>query len=251
MKRVCLILSAALLLAACQREDKSAKIIEEYQALSERIDQEYEQAESPQAADSIIAVYVEQAFDLQQAVPESEAAYLILQDLYFLLTTEQKEQAFAVLNLDSLESHGLKRQHEALLAEQRTAVGLPFTDFGGVLPDGNEVSLSHFSNSAEYMLVDFWASWCGPCRRSMPGLKELLDNHKNLVIVGVSVDQDEQAWLKAINELQLTWPQIRDNNDEGAQAYGITAIPHTVLIASDGTIIARNPSHEDIESLLK
>ena len=86
----------------------------------------------------------------------------------------------------------------------------------------------------------------------MPGLKQLLAKYGDrLIIVGVSVDKEEKAWLQAIDELELTWPQIRDVDGVGADLYGITAIPHTVLIANDGTIIARNPSHAEIESLLK
>lgn len=252
MKRFFGIFTIALLLVGCQREDKSAILIEEYQALSDRVEQEYEQAATPQVADSLVTAYIEQAFAMQQALPESEAAYFILADLYYLLEPAQKAQAFAVLNIDSLEVHGLKRQYDAFQAEQRTAVGNPLTDFSGVLPNGNEASLIQYSLRAEYMLVDFWASWCGPCRRSMPGLKELYSKHHDrLLILGVSVDKDEQAWLQAIDELELTWPQIRDVDGVGADLYGITAIPHTVLIANDGTIIARNPSHAEIESLLK
>lgn len=252
MKRLFGIFTIALLLVGCQHEDKSAKLIEEYQALSDRVEQEYEQAATPQVADSLVTAYIEQAFAMQQALPESEAAYFILADLYYLLEPAQKAQAFAVLNIDSLEVHGLKRQYDAFQAEQRTAVGNLLTDFTGVLPNGNEASLIQYSLRAEYMLVDFWASWCGPCRRSMPGLKELYSKHHDrLLILGVSVDKDEQAWLQAVNDLELTWPQIRDNNGDGANAYGITAIPHTVLIASDGTILAHNPSHEEIESILQ
>ena len=252
MKRLFGILTIALLLAGCQREDKSAKLIEEYQALSERVEQEYNQATSQQEADSLVDDYIRQAFAMQQALPESEAAYFILADMYYLLNTAQKTQAFAVLNIDSLEVRGLKQQYDAFMAEQRTAVGNPFTDFTGVMPDGNEASLQHYRSRAEYMLVDFWASWCGPCRRSMPGLKQLLAKYGDrLIIVGVSVDKEEKAWLQAIDELELTWPQIRDVDGVGADLYGITAIPHTVLIANDGTIIARNPSHAEIESLLK
>ena len=86
----------------------------------------------------------------------------------------------------------------------------------------------------------------------MPGIKQLLAEHGDrLAVVGVSVDESEEAWLKAVEDLELTWPQLRDNNDEGNRAYGITSIPHTVLISRDGTIVAHDPEHEQIEELLR
>ncbi len=253
MNRFCyIILCAAVVLSACRREDQSARLLDEYQALDERITEQLQNVESPEVADSLVNAFVEEAFALQQAQPESEAAYVILKELYYLLDLEQKEQAFAVLNMDSLESRGLQRHYDAFLAEQRTAAGLAYTDFSAVLPNGEAAALSEYVGKSDFLLVDFWASWCGPCRRSMPGIKQLLAEHADrLAVVGVSVDESEEAWLKAVEDLELTWPQLRDNNDEGNRAYGITSIPHTVLISRDGTIVAHDPEHEQIEELLK
>ena len=252
MKRIYYILCLAMLVTACKREDKSAELIAEYQALNERVSEEFQQAESPQQADSILKVFINEAFALQQAQPESEAAYVILSDLFYMLSMEQKELAFAILNPDSLEAHELQRAYDAFQAEKRTAVGLPYTDFNALTSDGNERALSDFVGKSDFLIVDFWASWCGPCRRSMPALKELLLKHSDrLAIVGVSVDESEESWIQAFEALELTWPQIRDAKEEGSKAYGITAIPHTVLISRDGTILAHNPSHAEIEELLK
>ena len=248
MNRICyIILCAVVLLSSCRREDQSARLLDEYQKLNERVSAQLNEVESPEVADSLVEVFVSEALALQQAQPESEAAYVILEDIYFLLDVDRKQQAFAVLNLDSLAAHGLQRHYDAFLAEQRTAAGLGYSDFNAVLPNGDAVSLSDYVGKSDYLLVDFWASWCGPCRRSMSGLKELLAEHADrLAIVGVSVDESEEAWLKAVDDLGLTWPQLRDSNGEGASAYGITSIPHTVLIGRDGTIIAHNPEHEEI-----
>lgn len=241
-----------MLVTACKREDKSAKIIAEYQALNDRVSEQLKEVESPEVADSIINVFIDEAFALQQAQPESEAAYVILSDLFYMLSMEQKEQAFAILNPDSLEAHELQRAYDAFQAEKKTAVGLTFTDFNALTQDGSEVALSDFVGKSDFLIVDFWASWCGPCRRSMPGLKELLAKHGDkLAILGVSTDQSEESWLQAVEALELTWQQVRDAKDEGAKTYGIMAIPHTVLISRDGTIIAHNPSHEEIEELIK
>lgn len=252
MKRIYYILCIALLMTACQRENKSAKLMEEYQALNDRVSEQLKQTESPEAADSIVNAFIGEAFALQQALPESEASYLILEDIYYMLSQEQKEQAFSVLNLDSLENHNLQRIYDAFLAEQKTAVGLAFTDFSAQDKDGELVSLSSLIGGKDYLLVDFWASWCGPCRRSMPGLKELLAAHGDkLDIVGISVDESEESWLQAVDALEITWLQLRDVNEEGSKAYGITAIPHTVLINREGTIVAHNPGHDEVAALIR
>lgn len=252
MKRLSYILCIALLLAACQKESKSSKLMEDYQALNDRVAGQLNEVTDPQVADSIIGAFVHEAMALQQAEPGSEASYAILEDIYYLLDLSQKEQAFAVLDMDSLTAHGLDKYYSAFLAEQATMVGEPYTDFTAYTNSGEAVALSSLVGQKDYLLIDFWASWCGPCRRSMPELKALITKFGDkLTIVGVSVDEDAEAWQKAVADLGLTWTQLRDTNDEGSKKYGITSIPHTVLISRDGTILAHNPEHEQIEQLLQ
>ena len=137
----------------------------------------------------------------------------------------------------------------------KTAVGQKFTDFTLPDPEGNPMKLSDIIAKNKYTLIDFWASWCGPCRREMPNViaayKEY--NKKGFGIVGVSLDNDADKWKAAIKEMGMTWDHMSDVKGwqcEGAALYGVNSIPATVLVAQDGTIIERNLRGEAIKEKL-
>ncbi|MBR6630211.1 MAG: redoxin domain-containing protein [Bacteroidaceae bacterium] len=136
-----------------------------------------------------------------------------------------------------------------------TAVGKQFKDFEMADVDGNMHKLSEYIAVNEVTLVDFWASWCGPCRQEMPAVKAAYEAYKDkgFGIVGVSLDNNKEAWVKAIADLGIEWPQISDLqgwNCAGAKLYGVNSIPATVLVAKDGTILAKNLRGEAIQEKL-
>ena len=121
--------------------------------------------------------------------------------------------------------------------------GSQFKDIALQTPQGATKRLSDYCGKGNYVLVDFWASWCGPCRAEMPRVKALYEKYhsKGFEIVGVSLDNDKAAWTGAIQRMNLTWPHLSDLKgwqSEAAALYGISAIPATLLIDPQGKIIA-------------
>ncbi len=121
------------------------------------------------------------------------------------------------------------------------------------MANGTIENLQDLLNKKGYTLIDCWASWCGPCRRAIPKLKEISKTYsKDLSIVSISCDQSEEAWRKAMDEEQMTWPQaiLLDSQRVFMEHYGINAIPCLMLIR-DGKILIATHMPEEIVACLE
>ena len=131
-------------------------------------------------------------------------------------------------------------------------MGQPFIDFTLQTKEGQDVVLSEVIAKNKLTLVDFWASWCGPCRKENPVVKAAYEQYHELGfdVVGVSVDDDENAWLEAVAADQLPWTQVRDSEDKVSENYMIYYIPSNFLFDQNGAMVAKGLRGEDLAAKL-
>jgi thiol-disulfide isomerase/thioredoxin len=136
------------------------------------------------------------------------------------------------------------------------AVDEPFRDMTMQTPDDREISISDYAGKGKYVLLDFWASWCGPCRAENPNIVALYKDYKDkgFEIVGVSLDNKKDAWLKGIKDDGIAWPQMSDLKGWASEAvikYKVRGIPYTVLLDKEGKVIATNLRGEALINKIK
>lgn len=150
----------------------------------------------------------------------------------------------------AVASHPYTLALDEFIASQNFGVGSQAADFTLPSLDGKTVSLSDYKG--KYVFLDFWATWCGPCRQEMPNMVELYKKYgKDLVIIGISLDKDKdvEKWKAAVKEMGMKWVQCRDGLEfygDVARNYKVAAIPRTVLIDPSGKVVALNLRGENL-----
>ena len=243
-----------------------------YTKLYQDLKQIYAQAkgltEEMKSEDAAVAAAAEKKYEAmeKEAVAKSKAfieanlssklAALVFSDNRYNLTEEEQNDILAKADANFKSVPGIDKMIKHLEVLSHSAVGKKFIDFEMADPKGKMHKLSEYVGNGKVVLIDFWASWCPPCRREMPNLVKAHKEYKGkgFDIIGISLDSKADAWEKGVKDLGITWPQLSDLQgwkNSGAALYGVNSIPHTILVDKDGTILAKNLHGEELDAKLK
>ena len=182
-----------------------------------------------------------------------------------VLQQQQLENMFAFSNdeLDQLvttfrdneDQQGYKALCQQIEQLRRYTRGTPYTDLTLELPDGSRKSLSDYVKKGQLHFIDFWASWCGPCRAAIPSVKEMHRQWGDRVnILSISLDTNKEAWQQAMQQEQMPWTQLlvpRESSKALTDAYQVRAIPYLMIIDGDGRILLTTHSADKAQAAIE
>jgi len=199
---------------------------------------------SEEEQDAIVKEYVDYLKGIVKDNKDNALAVAAVEGLRGQIEPSEMEEVLSSLSPALDEVSAIADTKTLLKAQKATAAGQKFIDFEATQPDGSIKKLSDYVGKGKYVLVDFWASWCGPCKREIPNIKDTYNKLKGdkFNVLSVAVWDKPEDTVKAAVEHGVVWDQIINAGQTPTDLYGIEGIPHLILFGPDGSIVARGES---------